>query len=46
MEHKTEVVTTRVTATDLLKLKRIAGPHGSVSSVIRSLIAKALNGKS
>ena len=38
-EAKTEVLTVRVTPTQALKLKREAGPHGSVSSVIRSILA-------
>jgi hypothetical protein len=39
MEPKTEVLTVRVGPTLSLKLKREAGPHGSVSSVIRSILA-------
>ncbi len=45
MTHKTEVLTIRVTPTMALQLKREAGPHGSVSSVVRSILEKVMKGK-
>ena len=43
--HKTEVLTIRVTPTMALQLKREAGPHGSVSSLVRSILEKVYKGK-
>ncbi len=45
MNQKTEVLTIRVTPTMALQLKREAGPHGSVSSVVRSYLEKVMKGK-
>lgn len=38
--EKTYKLTIRITPDDQRKLRQIAGPHGSLSSVVRSLIAK------
>jgi len=40
---KTHITTIRLTPTMHRILKRIAGPHGSVSSVIRLLLARAIH---
>ncbi len=39
---KTIHTTLRITPTMHKILKRIAGPHGSVSSVVRTILARAL----
>jgi hypothetical protein len=45
MAQKSEVLTIRVTPSMALQLKREAGPHGSVSSVVRSVLEKVFKGK-
>lgn len=45
MEEKTQVLSIRVTPTMALQLKRVAGPHGSVSSVVRSLLEKSFSSR-
>lgn len=43
--NKTYKLALRITDADLRKLLAYAGPHGSVSSVVRLFIAQGLKGK-